>query len=109
MSNWNDKLQLFDTIVETCPEFERKGKSMIYCSANGYMFALLNKAGEIGVRLSKPSQEAFKAKYNTSEYRSYGAVMKDYVLIPDSLLTNSVLMTQLFTESYNYVMSLKPK
>jgi hypothetical protein len=109
MSDWNEKLKIFDDIVATCSDFERKGKSMIYCSANGYMFALLNKAGELGVRLSKPSQEVFKKKHNTTEYKSYGAVMKDYVLIPDNLLSDSNLMTKLFTESYNYVITLKPK
>lgn len=109
MTSWDNKLKIFDTIVNTCPEFERKGKSMIYCSANGYMFALLNKAGEIGIRLSKPSQDDFKKKYNSTVFHSYGAVMKDYVLIPDKLLTDSTLMTELFTESFNFVMSLKPK
>ena len=109
MSDWNKKLKIFDNIVATCPDFERKGKSMIYCSANGYMFALLNKAAEIGVRLSKASQETFKKKYNTTEYKSYGAVMKDYVLIPDNLLSDSELMTSLFIESYNYFMTLNPK
>ena len=109
MTNWDDKLKIFDAILNICPEIERKGKSMIYCSANGYMFALLNKVGEIGVRISKPSQEAFKKKHNATEYRSHGTVMKDYVLIPDNLLSDSALMTELFTESFNFVMSLKPK
>ena len=109
MSNWDNKLKTFDTIVANCQGFERKGKSMIYTSANGYMFALLNKAGEIGVRFPKSTQERFKKIYNTTEYRSYGAVMKGYVLIPDNVLSNLDVMTDLFMESYNYVLSLKPK
>jgi len=32
---WEKRLEIFDAIVEKCPRFERKGKSMIYTSANG--------------------------------------------------------------------------
>ncbi len=82
---------------------------MTYTSTNGYMFTLLNKDAEIGVRLSKPSQETFKTQYNATEYGSYGAVMRDYIKVPDALLDNTELMVQYFNESYNYVMSLPPK
>lgn len=50
---WEEKLAFYDGLIEEIPEFERKGKSMAYTSANGYMFSQLNKAGEIGIRLSK--------------------------------------------------------
>ncbi|MBO6606741.1 hypothetical protein [Psychroserpens sp.] len=106
---WEERLKIYDHIVAQCANFERKGKNMIYTSANGYMFTLLNKDAEIGIRLSKPSQETFKTQYNTTEYRSYGAVMRDYVKVPDELLDNTDLMVQYFNESYNYVMSLPPK
>lgn len=106
---WEERLKLYDHIVSKCPDFERKGKSMIYTSANGYMFTLLNKNAEIGVRLSKESQKAFKDKYNATEYRSYGAVMRDYVKVPDALLDDLDLMVQYFNESYAFVMSLPSK
>jgi len=52
---WKEKLALYDKLVELSPEFERKGKTVPYTSANGYMFSLLNKDGEFGIRLSKES------------------------------------------------------
>ncbi|WP_298756934.1 hypothetical protein [uncultured Psychroserpens sp.] len=106
---WEEQLKFYDSIVEQCPDFERKGKKMIYTSANGYMFTLLNKDAEIGIRLSKVSQEAFKEKYNATEYRSYGAVMRDYVKVPEALYTEIQLLVDYFNESYNYVMTLPPK
>jgi len=51
-----EKLRGYDELVSKCPRFERKGKAMVYTSANGYMFSLLNKAGEIGIRFSKEVQ-----------------------------------------------------
>lgn len=106
---WEDRLKFYDSIVDQCPDFERKGKKMIYTSANGYMFTLLNKDAEIGIRLSKESQEAFKEKYNATIYKSYGAVMRDYIKVPEALYSEKQLLVDYFNESYAYVMTLKPK
>jgi len=83
---WEEKLKIYDAIVDKCPRFERKGKSMIYTSANGYMFSLLNKAGEIGIRFSKEVQKKYLEELNTTLYKSYGATMKGYILIPEVML-----------------------
>ena len=106
---WEAQLQLYDSIVAKCPNFDRKGKTMIYTSANGYMFTLLNKDAEIGIRLSKESQKEFKEKYNATEYKSYGSVMRDYVKVPEHLLNDTQLLVDYFNESYKFVMSLKTK
>ncbi|MGC6431502.1 MAG: hypothetical protein ACON5F_10715 [Jejuia sp.] len=103
------KLKIYDAIVDKCPRFERKGKSMIYTSANGHMFTLLNKAGEIGVRFSKEVQQKYIKEFESSIYKSYGAIMRGYVLIPNQMLTDLDKMAELFNESYDYVMSLEPK
>lgn len=106
---WEDTLKIYDDIVEACKGFERKGKKMIYTSSNGYMFTLLNKAGEIGIRLPKEEAAKFMETYNTGHYYSYGAKMKDYVLVPESLWNNKELMTNYFEQSFAYVNTLKPK
>lgn len=108
MSIWEKNLAIFDELVAMNPKFERLGKTMPYCAANTHMFALLNKDAEFGLRLSKESQEAFKQKYNTTIYKSYGAVMKDYVLVPNDMLKDLKLLSKYLDESYEYVMSLKP-
>ncbi|MEL6672837.1 MAG: hypothetical protein AAFR61_11620 [Bacteroidota bacterium] len=106
---WEERLQLFDALVDRCPRFERKGKKMIYTSANGHMFALLNKDAEIGIRFGKEQQQAYMEQYNTTLYRSYNAVMKGYILITDEMLKDEDNVVRLLDESYDYVMSLDPK
>ncbi|WP_282043119.1 hypothetical protein [Winogradskyella flava] len=107
--NWDDALEIYDEIVESCNGFERKGKKMIYTSSNGYMFTLLNKNAEIGIRLPKDEAATFMEKHNTGHYYSYGAKMKDYVLVPESLWEDKKLMARYFEQSFAYVNTLKTK
>ena len=106
---WDDKLSIYDDLIEKCPRFKRKGKTMPYTSANGYMFSLLNKAGEIGIRFSKEIQDKYIREFNTTIYKSYGAVMRGYILIPDEMLEDLDSVAVLLNESYDYIMSLEPK
>jgi hypothetical protein len=92
-----------------CPRFERKGKTMPYTSANGHMFSLLNKAGELGFRYSKEVQEKYIQEWDTTLFKSYGAVMRGYVLIPDPMFEDLDKLAELLNESYDYVMTLEPK
>ena len=103
------KLELYDAIIDKCPDFERKGKTMIHTSANGYMFSLLNKAGEFGIRFSKEVQEKYIEEFGTGLYKSYGATMKGYVRIPDEMLEDLDKLAKYLDESYDYVMTLPPK
>lgn len=106
---WDERLRLYDKLVDLCPRFNRKGKTMPYTSANGYMFSLLNKDAELGIRLSKESGERFKDEHETTIFKSYGAVMKGYVLIPDAMLDDLEMLAPYLDEAYDYVMSLEPK
>ena len=106
---WKERLKLYDDIVALCPRFERKGKTMPYTSANGYMFSLLNKAGEIGIRFSKEVQKTYMEEFETTLYHSYGAVMRGYILIPEAMLEDRKKVAKLLDESYDYVMTLEPK
>ena len=102
-------LEVYDELVAKCSRFKRKGKTMPYTSANGYMFSLFNKAGQIGIRFSSEVQKKYIAEFNSSIYKSYGAVMKGYVLIPNNMLADLDQVAKYLDESYDYVMSLKPK
>ncbi|MCP3931030.1 MAG: hypothetical protein GY705_18255 [Bacteroidetes bacterium] len=106
---WEEKLKIYDELIAKCPRFKRKGKTMPYTSSNGYMFTLFNKAGEIGIRFSKEVQEKYLKEFNTTYYKSYGATMKGYVLIPDEMLKDLDNMAKYVNESYDYVMTLTPK
>lgn len=107
--HWAERLAIYDALVAKCPEFERKGKSMIYTSANGYMFSLLNKDGEIGIRLPKDRYDRFIEEHSSGPYRSYGSVMREYVLVPDEMLEDLDTLAAYLNASYAYVMSLEPK
>jgi hypothetical protein len=105
---WNEKLKVYDELVAKCPRFERKGKTMPYTSANGYMFSLFNKAGEIGIRFCKEVQQKYLKDFETSLYKSYGATMNGYILIPDKMLEDLDKLSIYLNESYDYVISLEP-
>ena len=106
---YEDKLKIYDDMVAKCPRFERKGKTMPYTSANGYMFSLLNKAGEIGIRFSKEVQEKYIEEFDSTIFKSYNAIMRGYVLIPEIMLEDLDKLARYLDESYDYVMSLEPK
>ena len=106
---YKEKLALYDKAVDQCPRFERKGKTMPYTSANGHMFSQLNKDGELGIRFSKETQEKYFKKLNTTHFKSYGAVMKGYVLMPQTIWDTPKALMKHLNESYDYVMSLEPK
>lgn len=109
MSSYEDKRNTYDALVAKCSHIERKGKTMPYTSANGYMFSLLNKAGEIGIRFSKDQQKEYLEKYESSLFKSYGATMQGYILITEAMLADLDHVASLLNESYEYVMGLEPK
>lgn len=106
---WEQKLERYDKLIAKCPKFDRKGKTMPYTSANGHMFSLLNKDGEVGIRFSKQVQEKYIEEFGTTLFKSYGAVMKGYVLIPEDLFADLDKLAEYLNESYDYVMTLDPK
>lgn len=106
---WEEKLAFYDKLVAKCKGFERKGKTMPYTSANGYMFSLLNKDAELGIRLPKERCKTFMEEHDSTIFKSHGAVMRDYVLIPESMYDDIDLLADYLEESFKYVMSLPPK
>jgi hypothetical protein len=106
---WEENLKKYNEIVAQADRFERKGKTMPNTSANGYMFSLLNKAGQIGIRLPKSEQETFINVYESGPFYSHGAKMKDYVLIPNELLDQPEKMLKLLDLAYDFVSGLPTK
>ena len=66
---------------------------------------------QLGTRLSKEDQKKFVEEYPESGiFKSYGATMRDYVLIPNSLLkSNKKVVTFYLKKGLSYVNTLKPK
>jgi len=80
-----DKITLYDKLIATNPEVERKGAAIPYTSCNGHMFSQLNENGSLVLRLPKGEIEAFLKKYNTGHHIAYGITRKEYALVPDDL------------------------
>ncbi len=106
---YEEQLSIYDGLVSKCPRFERKGKTMPYTSANGHMFSLFNKAGEIGIRFSKEVQQKYMEQYGTTLFKSYNSIMQGYILITQEMLEDEDNVVKLLNESYDYVMTLEPK
>ncbi len=106
---YKDKLELYEKLIATHPDIGRKGKTMPYTSHNGHMFSHLSKSGSLGIRLLKEDREAFLKKYNTTLFEQHGAVMKEYVTVPDELLKNTEELKKYLDISFEYVKTLKPK
>jgi hypothetical protein len=103
-----DRLELYEKLVVTNPNVQRKGANNPYTSLNGHMFSYLGKDGKVGLRLPTPEREAFLTEYKTKLCESYGVIKKEYVEVPDSLLENTLELQKYFDMSYAYVGSLKP-
>ena len=104
-----DKLELYEKLVKTNPHVERKGAANPYTSMNGHMFTYLNPSGSLALRLPENEREKFLKKYKTALFQAYGAVMKEYVTVPDNLLKDTKTLQQYFQWSYEYVKTLKPR
>lgn len=102
-------IALYDKAIKTLKDVERKGDTVPYTSLNGHMFSYLTKDGSLALRLPKEAIGDFLKKYDTKLCEAYGIVQKEYVVVPDPLLKNTVELKKHFASSYNYVASLKPK
>ncbi|MEZ5046510.1 MAG: hypothetical protein R2831_05910 [Chitinophagaceae bacterium] len=108
-NKFQDTLAIYNKIIAKITLFEVKGKSMPYTSSNGHMFSQVNKNGELGIRLSKSDRESFYKEYNDDPFLSYGAIMKEYVKIPNELLKHPIIIKKYLLLGFDYVNTLKTK
>ena len=103
-----DKLNLYDELIKTNPAIERNGVKLPYTSFNGHMFTFLSESGILAIRLPENDRESFLKKYNSALMESQGAIMKEYVAVPESLLKKTNELKKYLDISYEYVKTLKP-
>jgi TfoX/Sxy family transcriptional regulator of competence genes len=103
-----DKVGLYDKLIATIPAIERKGAANPYTSLNGNMFTLLHQS-RLAIRLPEDQREVFLKKYKAKLFEAYGAVMGEYVAVPEALLKNTKELQKYLAMSYEYVKTLKPK
>jgi len=104
-----EKIELYNKLVATNQDAERKGDTMPYTSLNGNMYSYFTKDDYVALRLPEAERGKFINKYKTTLVFQYGIVQKEYVVVPDSLLHNTKELEPYFDLSYKYASSLKPK
>ncbi len=95
-----DKVALFNKLIATIPEIERKGDTNPYTSYNGNMFTHLTPEGTF---------EPFIKKYKTKLLEIYGIVKKDFVVVPESLFKKTGELRPYLRMSFDYAKTLKVK
>ena len=105
----NAKVEIYEKLVAALPGVERKGDANPYTSVNGNMFTLLHQSQTLAIRLPEETRQEFLKKYNTSLFEAYGAVMKEYVRVPDDLLKNAKVLKKYMQASHAYARTLKAK
>ena len=104
------KVEAYEKLVATLPGVERKGADNPYTSLNGNMFTLLHSPeGRLAIRLPEGERQKFLKKYKSRLFEAYGAVMREYVAVPDALLQKPKELQPYFAMSYEYAKTLKAK
>ncbi|HWY75201.1 MAG TPA: hypothetical protein VN281_06270 [Verrucomicrobiae bacterium] len=104
-----ETLALYEKLVATNPDVERKGATVPYTAANGTMFTFLTTDGTLALRLPPDQLEPFFKKFNTSHPVAYGKVMKDWAAVPASLLTNTRELKKYFDLGFEHAAAKKSK
>ncbi len=102
-------LEAYEAMVSTLHGIDRKGKKIPYTSMNGNMFSFLDGDGTICLRLSGDDQANFIKTFKTPPVEQYGKRMKEYVGIPDAMLSDAGTLAIWFERSIACARSLKPK
>jgi TfoX/Sxy family transcriptional regulator of competence genes len=103
-----DQECLYDKLIATIPEIQRKGAANPYTSLNGNMFTLLHQS-RLAIRLPEDRREEFLKKYKTTLFEAYGTVMPEYVAVPEALLKKTKELQNYLELSYEYFKTLRPK
>ena len=103
-----EKLSIYEKLITTFPNLERKGAKMPYTSVNGNMFSLLDENGMLGLRLPEAERNSFIKNYKTKLCEAHGTILKEYVLVPDNVFNNKSFRSY-FNISLKYTSGLKSK
>src|SRR5262245_54503053 len=104
-----DRVALYDALVASRPDVERKGASVPYTSVNGRMVSFLNKEGKLVLRLAPDDMDALIQAKKAKLHEAYGVVQKDFVEVADAIFTKASDARKWFDAAHAYSATLKPK
>lgn len=108
-NDYKQALERYRAIVDASGHDAVKGKANPYTSIKGNMFSFLDESGTLCLRLSKADREAFVRHYRTDPVVQYGAVMKEYVTVPECLAEDRDAVQACFEKCLSYAASLPAK
>lgn len=104
-----EALEAYSAAVEASSIAELKGAKNPYTSRNGHMFSFLDAKGNAAIRLPEELAEAFVAEFESGPVQQYGATMRGYSCVPDSLLTDTATFAAWLDRSHDWIGTLPPK
>lgn len=102
-------LARYRAMMDAFPDIVVKGKANPYTSMNGNMFSFLDKTGMLCLRLSKAERADFIEAYGTAPVVQYGAIMEEYVAVPEVLACDQAALQGWFGKCIVYAASLPVK
>lgn len=99
----------YNAAIELVEGVARKGAANPYTSNNGWMATYLGKHGEVAIRLGTDELEAFLTDHDTERPVSYGAVMKDFAIVPDVIVADPEQLATVMRRAHIHVDGLPPK
>jgi hypothetical protein len=96
-------------LADTEADLAVKGAKMPYLAVNGNMFAFVDSDGALCLRFDEADRAALAAEFGTGQVMQYGAVMRGYVAIPDTLAADPARLAALFAQCFAHARGLKPK
>jgi hypothetical protein len=100
---------LYERLVASTPDVERKGATMPYTSRNGHMSSFLDATGSVAIRLPADARQEFITRYGTTLAEQHGRTMQEFVVVPDTLLEQTDVLRAWLTRSHEWIDTLKPK
>ncbi len=104
-----DRLSLYEAVVDRIDGLDRKGAANPYTSVNGYMTSFIDKEGSVGLRLDPTARAEFLELYGSRIAVQYGKEMKEFAVVPDELLERTGELSGWFQRGFDWVRTLKPK
>ena len=105
----DEVLAIYSALVAPYDDLKIKGAKSDYTSMNGNMFSFLDAEGVLCFRLSEAGKVAFNLAHGTSDVVQYGAVMRGYVAVPETMFGDNAALQALFGEVVDHARMLKPK
>ena len=108
----SDKVLLYQRLLDAVDGVDTKSNfGSAYTAVNGNMYTMISKHGVVGIRLPEPERCAFLDKYSTELFRGDPTwpPAKEFVAVPDDLLSETATLIPYLEASLRYVRTLKPK